>query len=516
MATSTGARTIRFMLLAIGALLIAGDAVAAPCDALAQTLKVPHAMVTASTLVAAGAFVPPAVAAPPAGLAGAGPAGGRGAGRGPRFDTVPAFCRVSVIAQPTPASTIGIEIWMPASGWNGKFQVTGWAFWGGAINYGVLAPVVQAGYATATTDGGHQDGNSAAFAVDHGEKLVDWSERAWHETTVAAKAAIAGFYGRGPTVSYFNACGGGTRQALTEIQQYPADYDAVAAGGLSNDTPRFTFTQSWNFDVTHRDPSSYLPPAKFPILHAAAVAACDSIDGAADGIISNPRACRFDPAVLTCKAGDAPDCLTSGQVASAKAIYAGPRNPRTGESISGGMTPGSELGWNAVAAERAQGFNVDFFRYFVFRDPMWDPKVRPLNYDSDVQLASVPILKRLGATEPNISAFVGRGGKLLIYGGWSDTAIPTRVGTGYYEAVVKTIGAAKSRDAVRLFMIPDMGHCPAAATAQDGYVFDPLPLLEAWKESGKAPESISVQRRAGGMTERTLTVRPYIPPAGIR
>jgi feruloyl esterase len=491
----------------------ASVAAAAPCDTLAASLKLPHTMVTASTLVAAGAFTPPAPVAPPA-AAGAGPAaagrGGGGGGRGPRYDVLPAFCRVSAVSKPTPQSNIGIEIWMPASGWNGKFQVTGWAFWGGAINYGALAPVLQAGYATATTDGGHQDGNSAMFAVAHGEQLVDWSERAWHETTVTAKAAIAAFYGNAPSLSVFNTCGGGTRQALTEVQLYPADYDAVAAGGLSHDTNRFVFTQSWLFDATHRDPAAYIPATKFPVIHAAAVAACDAGDGAVDGIIAQPRACRFDPAVLACKAGDAADCLTPAQVTAVKAIYEGPKNPRTGESISGGMSIGSELGWNGAAAQRQTGgFNVDFLRHFVFRDPAWNPETRPLNYDSDVALARVPILNRLGATEPDISAFINRGGKLLMYGGWNDTAIPTRVATGYYESVVKTVGEAKARDAMRLFMIPDMGHCPAAATAQDGYLFDPLPVLEAWKQSDKAPASITVRHRTAGVEDRVTAVQPY-------
>jgi hypothetical protein len=121
----------------------------------------------------------------------------------------------------------------------------------------------------------------------------------------------------------------------------------------------------------------------------------------------------------------------------------------------------------------------------------------------------VPILNRLGATEPNISAFINRGGKLLMYGGWNDTAIPTRVATSYYESVVKAVGDSKARDAVRLFMIPDMGHCPAAATAQDGYLFDPLPLLEAWKQSDKAPATITVRHRTAGVEDRVTAVQPY-------
>jgi feruloyl esterase len=446
--------------IACAALLLAAssasaqDTPAGRCGALAAALRVPHTMITSATLVAAGAFTVPTPT---------GGGGGRG-GRPPRFDDLPAFCRVTAVSAPTPQSNIGIEIWLPAAGWNGKFQATGWAFWGGAINPAPLAQVLRDGYATATTDGGHQDGNSARFAIGHGQRLVDWSERAWHETTVAAKATIAAFYGRGPSVSYWNACGGGTRQGLTEVQLYPADYDAVAAGGLSHDTNRFTFTQSWMYDVTHKDAASYIPAAKLPVLKKGALAACDALDGATDGIIGDPRACRFDPAVLTCRAGDEDTCLTAAQVASAKAIYAGPVNPRTGAQISGGMMPGSEPGWNAATATTQQGFNIDFFRNFVFQNPAWDPKVRPLDYDTDVARASVPILNRLGATNPDIAPFLARGGKLLMYGGWNDTAIPTEVATGYYEAVVKSVGATPARDGVRLFMIPDMGIAPPRPT----------------------------------------------------
>src|SRR6185436_14509817 len=187
--------------------------------------------------VAAGAFPPPVAnrggaggqrggggQAPPQGAA-----GGRGAAAAVSFAALPAFCRVAATLTPSSDSDIKIEVWLPSSGWNGKFQAVGNGGWAGTISYPALGQAVARGYASASTDTGHT-GNSAAFALGHPEKVIDIGYRAVHEMTVQAKAIIDAFYGSAPKVSFWNGCSLGGRQGITEAQRYPADFDAIVAG----------------------------------------------------------------------------------------------------------------------------------------------------------------------------------------------------------------------------------------------------------------------------------------------
>ena len=190
------------------------------CESLAST-ALPHASIGSAQLVAAGAFQPHVPVTP---------------GRGPRYDDLASFCRITIASKPTSDSDIKIEVWLPASNWNGKFQPTGNGCFGGAINYGAMGNVIRTGSATAGTNAGHDStagcaAGAGTFVFGHPEKLKDFAERSFHEMTIDAKTLIAGFYGSGAK-SFLDECGGGARQALTEMQRYPEDYDAVAAGGL--------------------------------------------------------------------------------------------------------------------------------------------------------------------------------------------------------------------------------------------------------------------------------------------
>ena len=256
------------------------------CERLAS-LALPDTAVTMAQPVAAGAFTPPA--------GGRGPAGGGRAG-GP-FAALPAFCRVAATLTPTNDSDIKIEVWLPASGWNGKFQAVGNGGWAGAISYPAMAERLTRGYATSSTDTGHT-GGSGRFALGHPEKFIDFAYRSEHEMTVKAKAIIDAFYGRAPQRSYWNGCSTGGRQGLTEAQRYPDDYDGIIAGAPAN--PR-THLNAWQLSIAQamlKDPASFIPPAKYPMIHQAVVAACDALDGVKDGLIDDPPRCRFDPKSL--------------------------------------------------------------------------------------------------------------------------------------------------------------------------------------------------------------------------
>ena len=203
------------LIVAVGlGLCPVADADAASCDSLAR-LALDNAKITVAQDVAAGAFTPPG----PARQGGAAPQQPRA------FAALPAFCRVAATLTPSSDSDIKIEVWLPASRWNGKFQAVGNGGWAGSISYTALAAAVAAGYATASTDTGHV-GNTGAFALGHPEKVIDFGYRAVHEMTVQAKAVIDAFYGARPTLSIWNGCSQGGRQGITEAVRYPADFDA--------------------------------------------------------------------------------------------------------------------------------------------------------------------------------------------------------------------------------------------------------------------------------------------------
>lgn len=458
--------------------------------------------ITAAKLIAAGAFQ--------AQDSGVSPRPEVAAARAELFRALPAFCRVTGTIRTSRSSSVRIEVWLPADHWNGKFLARGYSFYGGAMDPVVLAEALRLGYATATTDGGGNGERGASFLLREPEKLVDVGERAWHATVVVAKSLATSFYGSAPRAAYFVGCGGEGRQGLKAAQRYPEDFDAIAVGGIAHDTVHFAFAQMWVWEAAHRSPAHSLPAEKLTVLNRAAIRACDRLDGTADGSIQDPRRCRFDPARLECKEGNAADCLTPAQVETARAIYAPLINPRTKERIFGPLQPGSELGWApAISGERPSSYALDFFKYLVFEDPGWDHTKRPLDYDRDLDRAR-RVNGSLSAVDPDLTKFVQRGGKLLMFGGWNDTAIPPTANTDYYESVVRKMGRSAIDASVRLFMIPGMGHCPGPAFGgTTTYEFDPLEVLVDWRERGVAPSKIVVRERAEGRKAREVIACPY-------
>ncbi|MEQ1574467.1 MAG: DUF6351 family protein, partial [Vicinamibacterales bacterium] len=385
---------------------------AAACDRLAGTLKLPNTTVMATRAVAAGRFVAP------------------GAAEGSRvYADLPAFCRVELKLTPSPDSDIRSEVWLPQSGWNGKFQQVGNGSWAGSIQYGAIAEALRRGYAAASSDAGHS-GTDASFALGHPEKLADFGYRAMHETAVQSKATIAAFYGRPARLSYFNGCSGGGRMAFQEAQRFPADFDAILAGAPGYDRVNQSVQMLMNAKATLDRPESMIPSSKYPVIHRAALNACDAGDGLKDGLISNPLQCRFDPAVLQCKGTDAADCLTTAQVGAAKQIYAGVKHPKTGVEIFPGLEPGSELAWGGpVGGPAPLAVGGDLFKFVVFKNPQWDFRTFDLARDYDAVHAIDSL--DLSPTSPDLRAFTARGGTLLMYHGWADQNIAPRSSVNY-------------------------------------------------------------------------------------
>ncbi len=459
-------------------------AAATTCESL-STLALPDTTITLARAVGAGEFA----------LDGPGGAG---------FKNLPAFCRVAATLKPTSDSDIKIEVWLPATGWNGKFEAVGNGGWAGSISYAAMAQALRRGYATSSTDTGHA-GGSGSFALGHPEKLIDFGYRSEHEMTVKAKAIITAFYGNAPRFSYWNGCSTGGRQGLKEAQRFPADYDAVIAGAPANPRTHLAFATLWIAQAAHKTADSYIPPSKYPLIHQAVIDACDALDGLKDGLIGDPTRCRFDPKSIECKDADSAACLTAAQVETVKNIFSPARNPRTGEEIYPPLEPGSELGWAVVAGPRPFQPTVDHFKYVVFKDPEWDWK--NLNFDSHVALADKIDNETINATDPNLKPFLARKGKLLLYHGFSDPNVAPRSTINYYKRVVDTLGGErKTSDSIRLFMVPGMGHCGGGEGAN---TFDAMSALEQWRENDSPPERIIASHSTGGQVDRTRPLCPY-------
>jgi feruloyl esterase len=456
--------------LALLVLLVAPHrAVAASCEDL-SSLKIADATITAAQTVAATA-------------------------------DVPAHCRVALTSKPSADSDIKIEVWLPASGWNGKFQAVGNGGWSGAIDSNGLAGGIRRGYAVASTDQGHQGG--AGPWMQNPDKLIDFGYRATHQMAVAGKAIVNAFYGNPARLSYFTGCSAGGRQALKEAQRFPEDFDGIVAGAPAlNTTGRAAFSM-WIAQHQHTDEASFIPPAKFPAIHEAVLQACDARDGVTDRVIENPRACTFDPKAMECKAGDATSCLTAPQVETARAMYKPAVNTRTGKEIFPGLERGSELGWTTFGNTQPFPIGVQMYQQ-LFDDPEWNYK--SLNFDAD--MARVDALEKgnVNAMDPNLKPFIARGGKLIQYHGWADQQIPSGSSVEYFTSVQKTLGADAIKNNYRLYMVPGMGHCGGG----DGPAsFDMFAALEQWVEKGKAPDAIPASHLTAGKVDRTRILCSY-------
>jgi feruloyl esterase len=321
--------------------------------------------------------------------------------------------------------------------------------------------------------------------------------------TVRAKAIVAAYYSNPPRLSYWNGCSSGGKQGLKEAQRFPDDYDGIIAGAPANNWTHLVSQSLWVAQATLKDPASYIPPSKYPLLNKAVLDACDALDGVKDGLLEDPTRCRFDPKVLLCAGEDAPTCLTAPQVAAVDKIHGAVKNPRTGDVIFPGLALGSELAWGALAGgPKPLSIADDHFKYVVFKDPNWD--FRTLDFDRGVALADRIDDGLINATSPDLRAFAGHGGKLLMYHGWNDQLIAPENSIDYYTNVRKTMGPAQ--EVVRLFMAPGMTHC---AGGPGPNTFDMIAALERWVEEGVAPVQVVASHSSNGTVDRTRPLCPY-------
>ncbi|MGD0670069.1 MAG: tannase/feruloyl esterase family alpha/beta hydrolase [Bryobacteraceae bacterium] len=474
--------------LLFGLIGFSGLFAASACEEL-TSLSLANTTITMAVSVPAGPFVAP---------------------DGTTFPSLPAFCRVAGSIRPSSDSDIQFEVWMPNSDWNGRFAGADNGGFGGSINYAKMGDALSHNYAAASTDTGHRAGSlgalDASWAMGHPEKVIDFGYRAIHETAQKAQAIVTAFSGQGPSRSYFDGCSNGGRQALMEAQRFPADYDGIIAGSPASNWTHLFSSSVWANQVLALH---YLPPSKLPAIEAAALAACDGLDGVVDGVIDDPRKCRFDPSTLLCQSTETDACLTAPQIATLQKLYAGPVNS-AGTQVFPGYPVGGQTGsngWPLWVTGATQGTGAMFyFGYFYFTDMVYgDPNWNPLAFDidSDVAAADLASAATLNATDPDLTAFQKRGGKLILFHGWSDPAIAAASTIDYYQSVIARLGPVGRQSFIRLFLAPGMQHCEYGpgpdSFGQNGFdrgdpQHDLEAALELWVERGVAPQRIVATR----------------------
>ncbi|MFN7985659.1 MAG: tannase/feruloyl esterase family alpha/beta hydrolase, partial [Vicinamibacterales bacterium] len=244
-------------------------------------------------------------------------------------------------------------------------------------------------------------------------------------------------------------------------------------------------------------------------LNAGAIRTCDAADGVTDGVIDRPLQCRFDPGTLACGTpGVGTSCLTPEQVETARFLYKPVMHPETGALVSNGLMPGSEAGWGAILGAEPERNSVEVYRYLVFRNPQWDWHAFALA--SALAAAPASQLREIDATNPDLSAFFGHGGKLLLTHGWADPQTPPLNGIGYYSRTKETVGAQRADASLRLFMVPGMGHCEGGVGTD---TFDAMAPLSQWVERGVTPTQFEAKRVVNGAVVRTrpLCAYPTVP-----
>jgi len=420
-------------------------------------------------------------------------------------------CKVAGVIGPE----IRFELLLPDK-WNGKFVMGGGGgFVGSMVNVAAsLYGAVQSGYATVGTDTGHQAHSlDASWALNNMERIVNFGHQAVHRTAVTAKALIKAYYQQDIARNYFIGCSRGGGQALMEAQRYPDDFEGIVAGAPAyNWTMGLGATMTQNARAMYPDPNNLqeavIGPKEQALIESSYLENCDELDGIEDGILNDPRDCKFDVATLLCKGKKTDRCLSQAQLNAVKAYYEGPKDSKgnplyygfpfggeTGEGgwslwVTGGLKyqddnsdyqAGTASDFPAPVVPNAQhAFGTNVMKYLIYHNPDWTYK--NYNYDTlreDAKLAA----NTLNATNPDLSAFRKQGGKLLMFTGWLDAGISALGTIGYYEDVIKHDKTAAND--VRLFMMPGVWHCfGGPGPSYTNFLTD----IDRWVETGKAPE----------------------------
>jgi feruloyl esterase len=361
-----------------------------------------------------------------------------------------------------------------------------------------------------TTDAGHQGNTDPQWAMSR-KKYEDYSHRAQHLTAVLGRDLTVAYYGSDPKKSYFSGCSGGGRQALTEMQVFPGDYDGIVAGAPAAQHNIQMARKQWLVRLAEDDPLGALSDAKWNMVVAEVIKQCDPIDGLTDGLVENPLACKFDVKTLACKPGQTGDnCLTQAQIGMVDKVY-GPFKDENGVERGPRPAPGIK----PITAAPITG--VHAYGYAVHQNPNWTRKDMVIGRDIDLLDRLFPVL---GPNNPDLTNFLKRGGKAIIYQGLADPTDSVTFNMQSYDRIVAyptNGGLNKVQDTVRLFLAANIGHCggPGAPSwqspGQAGYnpAGDPLALVIRWVEEGKAPDQILGSQVSNGNVVRTRPLCAY-------
>lgn len=470
-------RLARIALAAAALLLIGADrAPDRSCSALAE-LRIPDLAVESAAIIS-GAFAAP---------------------DGTRVTTVP-LCRVRAVARPVPQSRITFELWMPVSGWNGRYYQLGNGGFAGNIHIPSLAAEAARGNAAAITDTGHQGHQfDASWAAGHPERIIDYGHRSIKAASDSARALLQAYYGRSAHHHYFAGCSNGGRQALIAAQRYPEDWDGIIAGA-----PAAHWTsQLESFAALQQhlraDPRNWLTVEKLPLIQRAALASCPR-GTVTLGVAGNPQRCHFDPRRLLCRQGSGADCLSAAQLESLHRIQAAGFDPTSAATADNWQR------WILNRDETAPSqltFATQAFRYLLQHRPDW----RVGDYDPRRDRVAPELRALIDASSTDLSGFRARGGRIISYFGWADAVIaPERMVDHYRETARRMGSVERLRGFYRLFPVPGMTHCQGGPVPDSfgqslsAPALSPDPrhdiraALEAWVERGVAPQELVAVR----------------------
>ena len=396
---------------------------------------------------------------------------------------------------------IGFEIWLPRD-WNNRILGAGVGGEAGYFNFVDMARGVEQGFVTASSDTGHKRGEPW---IDDPRKSENYAHIAYHRLTEVTKAIARNFYGEAAAYSYFLGCSGGGRQGLRELQLYPGDYDGALIGAPGLDVPLLAARFIQVELAQTATPNSALSAADWDLVARSAVAECDPQDGLTDGVIADPRRCGFRVSQIACRPGSSDGCLSTEKVRAAEAIIA-PLMDSTGKAYDYGLLPGITTRPGGMPPLPAQ-----LFGGIVHNDPSWDP--RSFDIASDLPAARAAFAT-MDASSANLTDFVSRGGKLMLYHGWVDASVQPESTIDFYARLAQETEGARA-DYARLYMVPGMQHCRGGSGtdhfggSEDRHVTadpaaDMLAALIAWVERDIAPQTIEARRLGpDGRPDRT-------------
>jgi hypothetical protein len=438
----------------------------------------------------------------------------------PASADAPEHCRVSGQIQPE----VRFEVSLP-SAWNGRLYMFGNGGYAGEAldapgRVATVRTALSRGFAIAQTNTGHDAVSEplGTFAASP-QKFVDYAYRGVHVTALTAKRILQAYYDGPPRHSYFDGCSTGGRQGLISAQRFPEDFDGIVVGA-----PVLNFSGTMiGYATTQRAfAAAPISMEKLKLLGDVVYAKCDAADGLSDGLIDDPRRCAFRAStdVPRCTSEvDGPTCFTAAQIRTLETVYSS--TTHRGEEVFPGWPVGAEIatpGPNGaatsawipwfVAAPNARpiqaSFGETFFKNMAFGRPVPEYDWTTFNVDGDLDKLQTA-RAALDATDPDLSRFKARGGKIVSYFGWADPALNPLMGVGYYERVLQRLGPATA-EFYRMFMVPGMFHCRGGVGVS---TFDAFTPLVEWVEKGIAPQSIVGSRIVDGKVVRTRPLCAY-------